>query len=312
VRARAHIPARSLLPAMGSRNVGTHTVGITRVLEGSKWWTRTALVIACGALIAGASEGIAPDNVSLERAKDPGWCWANAVPWVFGGCCVKDQIDAAECWEIGIKTFQPFAAMEYSKTDRTCTLHTWSIKMPSTCPKDFIPRKSSQNFGSHEGTLKDGVVELYKGSGHTDKNMECWHWKLEKEIGWCAATPRDEHGEYTWGGYCTKEGIEKEADCWRIGIKSFPHLAAMDYYKEGGACSFYTWDAGVPSNCPPDFEPKMGTHDGTVQAYKGNNDSDAKCLRFERERDPSTTRKCKAIPKEAYQQMQQKPSKCPT
>merc|ERR550534_862197 len=116
-------------------------MGITQILEGSMWWTRTALVIACGTLIAGASEDIAPDNVSLVVVKEPGWCFANGQSWAYGGHCVKSPINtSADCWKIGIKNFHPLAAMEYSGQSHSCTLHTWKAEKPSNCPETFTAR----------------------------------------------------------------------------------------------------------------------------------------------------------------------------
>jgi len=285
-------------------------MGITQILEGSKWWTRTALVIACGTLIAGASEGIAPDNVSVDVSKEAGWCWANGLPWVHGGYCKKEGIGMDDCWKNATKFFQPLAAMEYSKNYSTCTLHTWNKGTPSTCPKGFTAHGKSDDF---EEKLKGGVVHAYSGSGHPPwKNMECWRI-LIKEPGLCKGSP-------VRGGHCVPSGddnrnIKNEADCWRIGIEEFPQLAAMTFSSWYGICEFVAWNAGAPSKCPRGFDSATLYADDKaykmdVQGYKGDGNADVKCWHFKSA--PSTKQKCKAIPKKAYQQMQQKPSKCPT
>lgn len=289
-------------------------MGITQILEGSKWWTRTALVIACGTLIAGASEGIAPDDVSVGVLKEAGWCWANGLPWVCGGYCKKIGIGMDDCWKNGTKFFQPLAAMEYSKTDSICTLHTWNKGTPSTCPKGFTPQKSNK-FEQ----LKGGVVQAYKASGHRTKNMECWR-VLVKEPGMCTEPPV-EGGSPVVGGYCVTSydndrHIKNETDCWKIGTEEFPQLAAMSFDPVGPLCEFRAWNAGAPK-CPRGFDsgssdPEAGdkAYKMDVRGYKGAGDGPGKCWHFESA--PSTKQKCKAIPKKAYQQMQQKPSKCPT
>jgi len=286
-------------------------MGITQILEGSKWWTRTALVIACGTLIAGASEGIAPDNVSVDVSKEAGWCWANGLPWVHGGYCKKEGIGMDDCWKNATKFFQPLAAMEYSKNYSTCTLHTWNKGTPSTCPKGFTPRKSNK-FEK----LKGGVVQAYKGSGHRTENMECWRI-LVKEPGYCRESPV-EGGSPVVGGYCAPSDdndrhIKNETDCLKIGIEEFPQLAAMTFEPWSSWCKFNAWNARASSKCPRGFfysPPPYPDDKAYVQGYRGDGDAQAKCWRFESA--PSTKQKCKAIPKKAYQQMQQKPSKCPT